>query len=125
MKNMTKRFAGLLFVFLFLLSGYTSTYADYNQAEVVQHPGSKLPLNLKFVNSKGDTVTLRSLINKPTVIDFCYYRCTGICTPLMTEIAAVIGKVKYDAGKDYNIISISIDQNETPEMAAQKKHAML
>ena len=115
----------ILFSF-FLLTFITSiTYADYNEAKVVQHLGKKLPLDLKFVNSNGDTVLLKDLVDKPTVIDFCYYRCTGICTPLMTEISAVIGKVDYEPGKDYDIISISIDQNETPEMAAQKKNAMI
>ena len=112
-------------IFLLLLSSFNSvTYADYKEAKVVKHLGSKLPLDLVFVNSKGEKVKLSDIINKPTIIDFCYYRCAGICTPLMTEIADVIGKVKYNPGKDYDILSISIDQNETPEMAAQKKNAM-
>ena len=108
---------------LFLL--FSTSYADYNSAEVVQHLGNKIPLNLKFLNSKGDTVLLKDLVNKPTVLDFCYYQCLGICTPLMSEIADVVGRVKQEPGKDYNIISISIDQNETPKMAAEKKFAML
>lgn len=115
----------ILVLFLSLTVSINTAYADYNSAKVVQHLGKKIPMDLSFVNSKGDTVSLRSLIDKPTVIDFCYYRCVGICTPLMTEISDVIGKVKYDAGKDYDIISISIDQNETPQMAAQKRHAMV
>ena len=115
-----------IFIFLIFLSFVNSTaYADYKEAKVVKHLGNKLPLDLVFVNSKGEKVKLSELINKPTIIDFCYYRCAGICTPLMTEIADVIGKVKYNPGKDYNILSISIDQNETPAMAAQKKHAMV
>lgn len=126
MKRKLKYFARIAF-FLLVISAVTinTAYADYNSAKVVQHLGNKIPLDLKFVNSNGNTVLLKSLINKPTVIDFCYYRCVGICTPLMVEISDVIGKVKYEAGKDYDIISISIDQNETPVMAAQKKHAML
>ncbi len=114
------------FIFLIALTSfYKSIYADYKEAKVVKHLGNKLPLNLVFVNSKGEKVQLSDLITKPTIIDFCYYRCSGICTPLMTEIADVIGKVKYEPEKDYDILSISIDQNETPEMAAQKKRAML
>ena len=126
MKRKLKLFTRIiLFLLVTLFISLSSTYADYNTAKVEQHLGKKIPLDLAFVNSKGDTVLLKDLINKPTVIDFCYYRCVGICTPLMTEIADVIGKVKYEPGKDYDIISISIDQNETPEMAAQKKHAMV
>ena len=113
-------------VFFAILSSFNSMiYADYKEAKIVKHLGNKLPLDLVFVNSKGEKIKLSELINKPTIIDFCYYRCAGICTPLMTEIADVIGKVKYNPGKDYDILSISIDQNETPEMATQKKHAMI
>ena len=101
-----------------------SVYADYNSAKVVRHLGKTIPLNLKFADSKGESVLLKDLINKPTVLDFCYYRCAGICTPLMVEIAGVIGKVKYEPGKDYKVISISFDENETPAMADQKKRAM-
>jgi protein SCO1/2 len=117
----------IFFIIFFILLSFlnATTYADYKEAKVVKHLGNNLPLNLVFVNSNGEKVKLSDLINKPTIIDFCYYRCAGICTPLMTEIADVIGKVKYEPGKDYDILSISIDQNETPEMAAQKKHAMI
>lgn len=127
MKNVLRIIYTIFFVIVFtLLSSVNSTtYADYKEAKVVKRLGNKLPLELIFVNSNGEKVKLSNLINKPTIIDFCYYRCAGICTPLMTEIADVIGKVKYEPGKDYNILSISIDQNETPEMAAQKKRAML
>ena len=114
-----------IIISIVISSVVTTSYADYKEAQVVKHLGNKLPLDLTFVNSKGKKVKLSELINKPTIIDFCYYRCSGICTPLMTEIADVIGKVKYNPGKDYDILSISIDQNETPEMAAQKKHAMI
>lgn len=116
----------LSFVFLMILFlACGSVYADDNTPEVVEHLGNKIPLNIKLKNSRGQQVLLKDLINKPTVIDFVYYRCPGICTPLMMEVSDVIGKVKYEPGKDYNIISISIDQNETSEMAADKKHAMV
>ena len=101
------------------------TFADYKDANVVEHLGKTLPLNLKFKDSEGKEVLLKDLINKPTVIDFCYYRCAGICTPLMAEISNVIGKVEMQPGKDYDIISISIDQNETPAIAARKKRSMI
>ena len=122
---MKKLLEGLLFIILMtFFIVINSAYADYNSAEVVRHLGKQIPLNLTFVNSNGKKILLKDLIDKPTVLDFCYYRCAGICTPLMVEIADVIGKVKYEPGKDYRIISISFDQNETPAMAAQKKRAM-
>ena len=108
-----------------LFFGIGSLYADNSPADVTKHLGERIPLNLTFVNSKGDSVLLRDLITKPTVIDFVYYQCAGICTPLMMELSDVVGKVASDPGKAYNMICISIDQNETPAMAAEKKHLMI
>ncbi len=115
----------VIITFLSLFIFNNSSFADYNTAKVVEHLGKTIPLNLKFVNSEGKQVTLKELVNKPTVLDFCYYRCSGICTPLMAEISNVIGRVKLEPGKDYDIISISIDQNETPAIAARKKRSMV
>ena len=104
---MKKLLEGLLFIILMtFFIVINSAYADYNSAEVVRHLGKQIPLNLTFVNSNGKKILLKDLIDKPTVLDFCYYRCAGICTPLMVEIADVIGKVKYEPGKDYRIIKI-------------------
>ncbi len=98
---------------------------DYKSDEVVVHTGKYIPLNLYFTDATGKKVLLKNIINKPTVIDFGYYRCVGICTPLMSEISDVIGKVNLTPGKDYNILCISVDQNETPEIAAQKKNELI
>jgi protein SCO1/2 len=115
----------LPFIILFIFNISAVSFADYNSAEIVHHLGMRIPMDLTFTNSDGSKVLLKDLINEPTVLDFCYYNCAGICTPLMLEVSDVIGKVKYEPGKDYNIISISIDQNETPTMAAGKKRAMI
>ncbi len=98
---------------------------EYPSAEIIVRTGNQIPLNTYFTDSNGNKVLLKDIINKPTVIDFAYYRCTGICTPLMTEISDVVGKVDLTPGKDYDIICISIDENETPKIAAQKKNELL
>jgi len=114
----------ILFVILVLFEIPTNIKADNKSPIVTKHLGQVLPLDLKFTDSQGKQVTLKNLINKPTVIDFVYYHCPGICTPLMMEVSDVIGKIKYEPGTDYDIICISIDHNETTQMAADKKQAM-
>ncbi len=113
----------LKFVFLLFLV-VSPVFANNDSPVVTQHLGKTLPLDLTFTDSNGKQVLLKDLVNKPTVFDFVYFNCAGICTPLMMEVSDVIGKVKYDPGIDYNVISISIDQNETIKMAAEKKRAM-
>lgn len=111
----------VLILFLFV----ASMKADNESPEVTEHLGQVLPFDLTFTNSQGRQISLKNLINKPTVIDFVYYQCAGICTPIMMELSDVIGKVKYEPGKDYDIICLSIDHNETIQMAADKKRAMI
>ncbi|MCL5028798.1 MAG: SCO family protein [Bacteroidetes bacterium] len=111
---------------LFICVSSSLTIANENKStDVVAHTGKLIPLNLFFTDSNGNKILLKNIINKPTVIDFAYYRCTGICIPLMTEISDVIGKVDLIPGKDYDVISISVDEKETPKIAAQKKNELL
>lgn len=115
-------------IFLILILISLSVFAESGKEkydDVVVHTGKYIPLNLSFTDSNGKIIQLKKIINKPTVIDFGYYRCTGICTPLMTEIADVIDKVNLTPGKDYNILSVSIDKNETPAIAAEKKNELI
>jgi len=88
---------------------------------VIEQPGKKIPLDAKFVNSKGDTVTLGELIKTPTLIPFVYYECPGICSPLLTDMARVAEKIDLKPGEDFKIITISFDPKETPEIAARWK----
>ena len=44
----------------------------------------------ELVDENGDTVIIGDLIDKPTILNFVYYRCPGICSPLMDGLADVI-----------------------------------
>jgi protein SCO1/2 len=114
---------GLIILFIGFRNGFS---ADFDQKiGIVEKLGNKIPLDISFIDSEGKTIALRDLIKKPTVIDLAYYKCTGICTPLMTEVANVINKIDLTAGKDYNIVTISINDNEFSKDAAAKKAEML
>jgi protein SCO1/2 len=83
--------------------------------------GAKLPLNLSFNDEQGNKVILKDLFTRPTVLAFVYYECPGICTPLMTSVAEVVNKVDLKPGEQYNIVTVSMDELETPKLAAKKK----
>ena len=119
-----KKFIWFIFSFSLLLSFNLFAGETAHQADVVEHLGEKIPLDLKFTDSEGKQLMLKNIINKPTIIDFCYYRCTGICTPLMVELADVVAKSNLIAGKDYDVMSISIDPSEKPADAKQKKNTI-
>jgi protein SCO1 len=51
--------------------------------------GNFLPSDIELTDIEGNKVQLASLLDKPTILNFVYYRCPGICTPLMDAIAEV------------------------------------
>lgn len=83
--------------------------------------GDTIPLDLAFINQAEDTVTLRQLIDKPTVLSFVYYDCPSICGPMQAGIAEVIGKAGMKLGTDYQVITISFNPKDTPEKGRAKK----
>ena len=105
------------------------TYTIYAQLPVnreveigiVEKLGQTIPMELKFMNEKNDTISIGSLINKPTILSFVYFDCPGLCSPLLDGIADVVSKTELTLGKDYDIITISFNTRDTPEKAKQKK----
>ena len=111
----------LAYFIVILITGSVHISASQNDADIEEHLGAKLPLDLTFQDADGSPVVLKDIINKPTIIDFVYYECPGICSPLMTEVAHVANVSDLRPGVDYQILSISIDETETPKIAAKKK----
>ncbi len=83
--------------------------------------GQTVPLDLVLKGEDGQPVTLRSLIDKPTILTMNYFRCAGICTPQLNGLVEVLNKVDAQPGKDFQVITVSFDDRDTPEMATQKR----
>lgn len=84
--------------------------------------GDMVPMNITFSDEYGKPVNLGQLINgKPTVVSLVYYRCPGICSPIMNGMSEVIDRLDMEAGKDYNVVTISFDPREDYLMASEKK----
>jgi protein SCO1 len=122
----------VLCVFVFLINTEvafanmpTGHAGQNNETNIKEHLGAKLPVNLKFKDENGNPVALKDIFTKSTVLAFVYYHCPGVCTPLMNEMVNVVNKTDLTPGKDFDIVTISIDQNETPADAKQKKEDMM
>lgn len=113
----------VLLIFTFVQKGIAQEPINQDIIEVgwIDHLEDTIPLDLKFFNEQNDTVTLRQLIDKPTIINFVYFNCPGLCSPLLEGISKAIEKTDMDFGKDYQVITISFDYTDTPEKAKQKK----
>jgi len=88
---------------------------------VVEKLGDTIPLDLTFFNEKNEVVTLRQLVDKPTILCFVYFDCPGLCSPLLNGVSDMVSKLNMDLGKDYKIITISFNTKDTPEKALEKK----
>lgn len=103
-------------------TGYVFAQVDQSpEVGVIEHLGKTIPLDLKFVNDKFDTVTLKQLITKPTILSFVYFDCPGLCSPLLEGVGDVIHKTDMKLGKDYQVITISFNYRDTPQKAKEKK----
>ena len=92
---------------------------------IIEHLDEYLPDSILLINEDQQPVYLNDIIDKPTVINFVYYRCPGICSPLMEAIAGVIDKSDLVIGKDYQVLTISFDPSETIDLGIRKKENYL
>ncbi|MBN2636904.1 MAG: SCO family protein [Prolixibacteraceae bacterium] len=99
--------------------------ADDVEIGVVEHLGDYLPENIKLINEQGEEVFLNDLIDRPTIINFVYYRCPGICSPLMEAVAGVMDRSELTPGEDYQVFTISFDPSETIDLGIRKKENYL
>lgn len=128
MLRIKKIFNALLIV---LITGFCSiSYSeDTNQpvpnVGVDEKLGESIPLELSFLDETGKPVSLKNLINKPTLLTLIYFRCPGICSPLMNGVSEVVDKMDMEPGKDFNIVTISFNPREDYIMANGKKENYL
>lgn len=102
-------------------TGSPVTAEEERQAGLDERLGFKIPLDVAFRDETGKRIILSDLITGPTIILPVYYSCSNVCNFLQGGLARVLPAVNSLPGKDYRIISVSFDENETPELAAKYK----
>jgi protein SCO1 len=60
---------------------------------------------------------------RPVVLALVYYECPMLCTQVLNGAVSALSVLKFDVGKEYDVIAVSINPKETPGLAAQKKQA--
>ena len=94
-----------------------------SKVQVTQHLNAQLPLNAPFVDDEGKPVTLAKYFDgkHPVVLTTVYYNCPMLCSEEMDGLTSALEMVHLVPGKDFQIVIISIDPTETPQLAAEKK----
>ena len=87
--------------------------------------GQRAAIDLVFKDEEGKAVPLRALIDKPTILTLIYFRCTDLCPLLLHGVVEVLNRTQSEPGKDFQVITVSIDPRDTPEIAAEKRTGYL
>ncbi|HYL64050.1 MAG TPA: SCO family protein [Candidatus Methylomirabilis sp.] len=81
-----------------------------------------LPLDLPFTDEAGRQVHLSDYFRqRPVVLALVYYGCPMLCDQLERGVVGSLRMLSFNPGRDYEVVFVSFDPRETPEMAAQKK----
>jgi protein SCO1 len=94
--------------------------------QITQNLNAQIPLNLQFRDETGKTVSLGDYFGKrPAILSMVYYQCKMLCPEEINGLVGALEMVKFNPGKDFNVIFVSIDPAETPAMAAEAKSVYL
>jgi protein SCO1 len=86
----------------------------------------QMPLDLHFRDETGRDVQFREFFGlKPVVLAFVYYNCPMLCDQIQMGVVGTLRMLSFNPGRDYQVVFVSFDARETPEMAAAKKKTAL
>src|SRR4051812_9760658 len=82
-----------------------------------QKLGQQIPLDLKFKDEAGKDVTLGTYFNqkRPALLALVYYDCPMLCTQVLNGMTSALSVLKFNAGKEFDVLAVSFDPRETPE----------
>jgi len=104
-----------------LFSQSDTKYDSDFEVGIVEQLGEKISGDISLIDEDGKSVNLFDQIDKPTAIVFVYFKCPGICSPLLDGLAGLIDASDLDISEDYQVLTISFDPQETTTLANQKK----
>jgi protein SCO1 len=96
---------------------------DLKNVGIDQRLDQQLPLNLQFKDESGKTVQLREFFKsgRPVVLNLVYYTCPMLCGEELAGLSSALGVLKFTPGSEYEVVTVSINPDETPQIAAEKK----
>src|SRR5580698_3425990 len=93
---------------------------------IEQHLDDQIPPDLTFRDEAGKSVRLGDYFGKkPLILNLVYYQCPMLCGEVLSGLESALRVLKFDVGKEFDVLTVSFDPKETPEMAAAKKAEML
>ena len=89
---------------------------------IEQHLDEQIPPDLNFRDETGKPVRLGDYFGKkPMILNLVYYNCPMLCGEVLSGLESALRVLKFDAGKEFDVLTVSFDPRETPDMATRKK----
>lgn len=102
------------------------TFDPLRDVGIDQRLDARLPLELAFRDERGVERRLGELLDgRPAVLVFVYYECPMLCNLVLNGLLRALRVLDLDVGDDFDVLVVSIDPDETPELAAAKKASYL
>jgi protein SCO1/2 len=94
---------------------------------IEQRLNEQLPLDTKFKDENGREVALGEYFGKgkPVVLALVYYECPMLCNQVLTGLTGSLKGINFTAGKEFEVVAVSFDPRDTPEIAKAKKETYL
>ena len=104
----------------------TTQPAVLRDVGIDQHLDAQVPLDLSFRDEQGQAVTLGKYFGqRPVILALVYYECPMLCTLTLNGLTSALRALTFDAGNEFEVVAVSINPNETPPLAAEKKRTYL
>ena len=89
---------------------------------IEQHLDGQVPAGLAFVDETGRAVRLGDYFgHKPLILNLVYYSCTMLCGEALAGLSAAMKVIKFEVGDQFDVVTVSFNPRETPDLAAAKK----
>ena len=97
------------------------------KVDIEQRLGNQIPLDLKFRDESGREVRLGEYFakGKPVALTLVYYECPMLCSQVLNGAVGAFQALSFTAGKEFEVVTVSFDPREGPELAAKKKETYL
>lgn len=94
---------------------------------VTEHLGDVVPGDVMLRDEAGNEVKVGQYLkgNKPVVLNFVYHQCPTLCTFVLNGFTKGLKEVPWAIGEQYEILTVSIDPRDTPQIASVKKAARI
>ncbi|MCL5742511.1 MAG: SCO family protein [Acidobacteria bacterium] len=100
--------------------------ATLKEIGIDQKLNSQAPLNLPFRDETGRSVRLGDYFGqRPVILSLVYYECPMLCTLVLNGLVQTMRELPFTAAKQFEVVTVSFNPHETPELAAAKKRTYL